>query len=111
MDGRESFVVFGSALVITFVLPLVILLQPHAVKVLLQHTTILKLVVGPSLVLWAGLLLHLVEDRPLRGASSLLALDRSNEIIVEGLAFVLLCFLLLVVVLSGPPAGTLVIVG
>ena len=31
-------------------------------------------------------------------------LDRSNEMVVEGLTFVLSCFLLLVVVLFGPSA-------
>ena len=38
-------------------------------------------------------------------------LDRSNEMVVEGLMFVLPCFLLLVVVLFGPPARAFVIIG
>ena len=56
-----------------------------------------------------GLLEHLVEDDPLQGASRLLALDNSNEVLVEGLPIDLPCLLLLVV-LFGPPARALVIV-
>jgi hypothetical protein len=71
-------------------------------------TAILELVVGPSLVIRAGLLEHLMEDGPLRGASRLLALDRGKEIVVEGLSLILSRFLL-VVVLFGPPAGAFVV--
>ena len=67
VDGGESFIFFVSALVVAFVLPLVILLQPQAVEVLFQHATVLELVIGPSLVVRAGLLEHLVEDGPLWG--------------------------------------------
>ena len=101
MDSGEPFIVLTSALVVTFVLPLVILLQPQAIEVLLQHVVVLELMGGPSLVVRAGLLQHLVKNRPLRGDSSLLALDRSDKIIVEGLA-VLSFFLLIVVVFWAP---------
>jgi len=89
---------------------LVVLLQPKAVKVLLQHATLLKLLIRPSLVVRAGLLEHLVEDDPFWRASRLIALDCGDEIIVDGLSLDLPSFLL-VVVLFGPPARAFVIIG
>jgi len=65
MDSGESFIFFVSALVISFVVPLVVLLQPQAVEVLFQHVIVLELVIVPSLVVRAGLLEHFVEDGPL----------------------------------------------
>jgi len=53
--------------------------------------------------------MSILSKLPLLGASRLLALNRSDEIVVEGLRLVLLCFLLLVVALFGSPAETLVI--
>jgi len=65
-------------------------------------------VISPSLVVRAGLLEYLVKDGPFWRASRLLALDRGDEIIVEGLSLDLPCFLL--VVLFGPPAGAFVVI-
>jgi len=107
VDRREPIVVFVSTLVVTFVLPLVILLQPQVVKVFLQHAAILKLVVGSRLVGRTRFLVHLVEDGPFRGASRLLVLDHSDKIVIEGLALVLPCFLLVVVIFLGPLLGSL----
>jgi len=58
-------------------------------------------VVGPSLVIRAGLLQHLVEDSPLRGTSRFLALNRSDEIIIRNLLLALLDLLLLLAILLG----------
>jgi hypothetical protein len=79
MDGGESFIFFVSALVINFVLPLLILLQPEAAEVLFQHVTVLELVIGPSLVVRAGLLNHLVEDGPLWGPQGFLRSTAATE--------------------------------
>jgi len=65
VDGGEPLIFFVSALVVVFVLPLVVLLQPQAVEVLFQHAAVLEPVIGPSLVVRAGLLEHLIEDGPL----------------------------------------------
>jgi hypothetical protein len=70
---------------------------------------ILELVISPSLLVRAGLFEHLIEDGPLWGTLRLLALDGSDEIIVEGLLLDLSCLLLLVV-LFGPPARALIVV-
>ena len=80
------------------------------VDLLTNDLALLLVEAAQSLVVRTGLLQHLVENRPLRGTSRLLALDRSDQIVIEGLTFVLPCFLL-VVALFGPPAGTLVVVG
>jgi hypothetical protein len=61
-------------------------------------------------VIRARLLEPLVEDDPFRRASRLLTFDHDNEIIVDGLALVLSCLILLVVVLFGSYAGALIII-
>jgi len=50
VDGRETLVVFVVPLVTVLLFLLVVLLEPQAVEVLLQHTTVLELVVCPSLM-------------------------------------------------------------
>ena len=67
MDCREPLIILTAALVVTLVSPLVVLLQPKAVEVFLQHTAILELVVGTSLVIRTRLLEHLVENNPFWG--------------------------------------------
>ena len=99
MDGGESFDVLASPVVVTLFLPLIVLFKPQAVKVLLQPVAILELVVGPFIVVRAGLLEHLVEDHPLWGASRLFVFDRCDEVVIESLTFVQSCFLFLLVIL------------
>ena len=71
--------------------------------------TVLELVNGPSLVVRAGLLEHIVKDGPLWGASRLFALNGGDEIIVESLPLDQSHFLLLLA-LFGPSVRALVVV-
>ena len=110
MDYKEPVVVLASTLVVTLVFLLIVLLQPQAVEILLQHVAVLEHVVGPSLVITARLFEHFVKNAPLQGASRLLSLDHGDKIVIDGLALVLSRLLLLVVVLLGSSTGALIIV-
>ena len=110
MDARKTIIVFVAPLVAVLLFLLVVLLEPHAVEVLLQHTAVLELVVCPSLMVRAGLLYHFVDDSPLWGSSRPFALHGGDEIVVEGFPLERLCFLLLLVLL-GSSTGARIIIG
>jgi len=114
MDGREVVVVFVVPFVAALLFLLVItgvLPEPQAVEMLFQHATVLELVVGPSLMIRARLLQHLVEDAHLWRASRLFALHGGDEIVVEIFPLERSRLLLLLLVLLGPSTGALVVIG
>ena len=66
MNLWEFVVLLAAAFVAALVLPLVIPLDAQTVEIFLQHARVLEFVVGPSVVIRAGLLQYLVEDGSLR---------------------------------------------
>jgi hypothetical protein len=70
-----------------------------------KHVTVFEVMVSGSLVVGTRLFEHFVEDAPAGGASRLLALGSSDELVGWGLKLALLAFLLLAVVSLGAPGG------